>query len=48
LTNNSKKNELLNNGKKILQSVDEKKEFNQFYEILKKRRKIKNTWEFNN
>jgi glycosyltransferase involved in cell wall biosynthesis len=48
LTNNSKKNELLSNGKKILQSVDEKKEFNQFYEILKKRRKIKNTWEFNN
>ena len=39
---------LLLNGKKILESVDENKEFNQFFEIIMKRRNIINTWEFKN
>ena len=47
LNNENTKKKLLLNGKKILESVDENKEFNQFFEIIKKRRKIINTWEFN-
>ena len=48
LNNENTKKKLLLNGKKILESVDENKEFNQFFEIIKKRRNIINTWEFNN
>ena len=42
------KEELKINGKKLLNSIDTNKEFKQFFEIIKKRRKIKETWEFNN
>ena len=48
LSNENTKKKLLLNGKKILETVDENKEFNQFFEIIKKRRNIINTWEFNN
>jgi len=48
LTNENTRKKLLLNGKRILESVDENKEFNQFFEILQKRRNIINTWEFNN
>ncbi len=48
LTNENTRKKLLLNGKRILDSVDENKEFNQFYEIIKKRRNIINTWEFKN
>ena len=45
---NNIRNELINNGKKLLNSIDVDKEFNQFFEIIKKRKKIKKTWEFDN
>ena len=40
------KEELKINGKKLLNSIDTNKEFKQFFEIIKKRRKIKETWEY--
>ena len=43
-----KKTELLSKGENLLNSIDENKEFSQFLEIFKKRRKIKDTWEFLN
>ena len=43
-----KKTELLSKGENLLNSIDENKEFGQFLEIFKKRRKIKDTWEFLN
>ena len=48
LSNENTRKKLLLNGKKIFESVDENKEFNQFFEIIKKRRNIINTWEFKN
>ena len=36
------------NGKKLLSSINVEKEFQQFYQIMGKRKKIKETWEFNN
>ena len=46
--NKEKKSKLISNGKKLLNSVNENVEFGQFLEIFKKRRKIKDTWEFRN
>lgn len=46
LSNKNTKEKLLLNGKKILNSIDENKEFEQFFEIIKRRRNIINTWEF--
>ena len=48
INNKSLKEDLINNGKKLLGSIDADKEFQQFYKIIKKRKKIKETWEFNN
>ena len=47
---NNKENriKLINNGKDLLNSIDGNKEFNQIFEIIKKRQKIKSTWNFNN
>ena len=42
------KNKLKDNGKKLLNSININKEFEKFFEIIKKRKKIKETWEFNN
>jgi len=39
---------LIKNGKKLLSSINSDNEFRQFYKIIKKRKKIKETWEFNN
>ena len=47
IENKNLKDELINNGKKLLNSIDTDKEFEQFFEIIKKRKKIKKTWEFN-
>jgi len=46
--NKNLKDKLKNNGKKLLNSIDPDKEFKQFFEIIKKRKKIKGTWEFKN
>ena len=48
INNNELKNKLVENGRKLLGSIDVNKEFEQFFEIIKKRRKVKDTWEFNN
>ena len=48
INNNELKNKLVENGRKLLSSIDVNKEFGQFFEIIKKRRKVKATWEFNN
>ena len=42
------RNKLTENGRKIFNSIDTNKEFGQFFEIIKKRRKAKETWELNN
>ena len=42
------RNKLTENGRKIFNSIDTNKEFGQFFEIIKKRRKVKETWELNN
>ena len=48
IENKDLKDRLTNNGKKLLNSVNVDKEFKQFYKIIKKRKKIKESWEFNN
>ena len=48
IDNKQKKSNLLKKGNDLLNSIDENKEFGQFLEIVKKRRKIKDTWEFKN
>ena len=48
INDKSIKDNLIDNGKKLLASIDANKEFQQFYEIIKKRKKIKQTWEFDN
>lgn len=48
INNENLKDKLTNNGKKLLNSINVDKEFEQFSKIIKKRRKIKETWEFNN
>ena len=42
------RNKLIENGKEVFNSIDVNKEFKQFFEIIKKRRKVKETWELNN
>ena len=46
--NLEKKSQLISNGLRLLNDVDENKEFGQFLKIFNKRRKIKDTWEFIN
>ena len=48
LNDNNLKEQLTNNGRKLLNSIDIDKEFKQFNKIIKKRKKIKETWQFNN
>ena len=48
INNKDLKDRLITNGKKLLNSVDVNKEFEQFFEIIKKRKKVKETWELNN
>ena len=45
MDNKNLKDQLINNGKKLLSSIDLDKEFKQFFEIIKKRKKVKGTWE---
>tara|TARA_B110000259_G_scaffold182897_1_gene227248 strand:+ start:4627 stop:5853 length:1227 start_codon:yes stop_codon:yes gene_type:complete len=47
LKDDNKRLELINNGKKLLKSINTEKEFDKIFEILKKRIKIKETWELN-
>ena len=42
------RDKLIRNGRKVFNSIDVNKEFGQFFEIIKKRRKVKETWELNN
>ena len=42
------KTKLIDNGKKLLNGINVDKEFQQIYQIIEKRKKIKKTWEFNN
>ena len=48
LNDKNLKDKLTDNGKKLLNSINVDKEFEQFSKIIKKRKKIKETWEFNN
>jgi len=48
LVDENLKEQLISNGRKLLNSIDIDKEFRQFNEIIKKRKKIKETWQFNN
>ena len=48
INNEELKTKLIANGKKLLNSINIDKELQQFYQIIKKRKKIKETWEFNN
>ena len=48
INNPELKNNLIENGMKLFNSVDVKKELEQFFEIIKKRKKVKATWELNN
>ena len=45
---NNIKDKLINNGRKLLDTINADQEFNQFFEIIEKRKKIKKTWEFGN
>ena len=38
--------ELIHNGKKLLNSIDNDKEFGQFFDIIRKRKKLKESWVF--
>tara|TARA_B110000438_G_scaffold279387_1_gene303769 strand:+ start:657 stop:1874 length:1218 start_codon:yes stop_codon:yes gene_type:complete len=40
--------QLVDNGDKLLDSIEVEKEFQKFFQIIKKRKIIKQTWEFNN
>ena len=42
------KEKLKDNGKKLLESIDTEQEFRKFFSIIRKRKKIKETWKFNN
>ena len=48
IEDNSLKNKLIENGKKLLSNTNVNKEFEKFFNIIRKRKKIKETWEFNN
>jgi len=48
IKDDQKKSALIKRGSELFNSVNEKEEFDQFLEIVKKRRKIKDTWEFKN
>jgi len=48
INNKNLKDKLIANGKKLLNSIDVDKEFEQFFEIIKKRKKVKEAWELNN
>lgn len=48
IENNQKKFDQIKKGSNLLNSINESQEFDQFLEIIKKRRKIKDTWEFKN
>jgi len=48
INNPELKNKLIENGIELFNSIDVKREFEQFFEIIKKRRKVKATWELNN
>jgi len=47
IKNRDLKNKLVENGKKLLQSINSDKEFEQFFELLNKRKKVKESWKFN-
>jgi hypothetical protein len=38
--------ELIHNGKKLLNSINRDKEFGQFFDIIRKRKKLKESWVF--
>ena len=48
IKDDQKKSALIKRGSELFNSVNEKEEFDQFLEIVQKRRKIKDTWEFKN
>jgi len=48
LKNEDKRKELIINGKKLLNGINTEKEFKKIFDILKKRKKIKEIWELNN
>ena len=48
ITDSKLKEKLINNGNKLLNSINLDKEFSQFQKIIKNRKKIKQTWELNN
>ena len=47
INNKELKNKLIANGKRLFNTIDVDKEFDQFFEIIEKRRKVKETWELN-
>ena len=48
INNNNLREKLIGNGKKLLNSIDVDKEFGQFFDIINKREKIKQSWNFRN
>ena len=48
INNNNLREKLIGNGKKLLNSIDVNKEFGQFFDIINKREKIKQSWHFRN
>jgi len=47
IEDNDLRNKLKENGKKLLNSININKEFEEFFSIIKKRKKIRETWKFN-
>jgi len=47
INNKELKNKLIANGKRLFNTIDVDKEFDQFFEIIEKRRQVKETWELN-
>lgn len=45
--NEEKRKDLIDNGNKLLESINTDKEYKQLFEILKKRKKIKESWDPN-
>jgi glycosyltransferase involved in cell wall biosynthesis len=45
-TNNELRNNLINHGRKIYKELENKHEFTKFFSIIKRYRKIKETWDF--
>ena len=47
LMNHELRNNLINKGSEKLKEIEKKNEFKNFFEIIRKYKKIKETWEFN-